>query len=194
MLWRARIRRDVALSAIGVAAVLLGLGSFAFHATGVRVFEVVDVSGMYLISGLALTFPLQRAVGWSDRTAVAFFAACVLASSAAMILLGNNGIVVFGLQAGAAPLLELRRRNEVPAGAARWIVGAIAAVLVALVIWMLDRDGTLCDPDNHWLTGHAVWHVLTALSLLLFYAYQERLRHRVGDSALASPRALGVFR
>jgi hypothetical protein len=183
ILRRTGARGGAALSATGVAAVLLGIGSFAFHATGVRVFEVVDVSGMYLISGLALTFPLQRLVGWSDRVAVAFFAACVLVSSGLMIALGTDGIVMFGVQIAAATLLELRRRHELPADAGRWLGASIAVLLAGLGIWQLDRNGTLCDADNHLVTGHAVWHVLTAVAVLLFYRYQDRLRHAVADRA-----------
>ena len=98
ILWRRRARPATSLTATGVGAVLLGLGSFSFHATGIRLFEVVDVSGMYLISGLALTFALQRALGWGDGAAVGFFAASVLVSSLLMVALGNHGIIVFAVQ------------------------------------------------------------------------------------------------
>jgi hypothetical protein len=47
---------------------------------------------------------------------------------------------------------------------------------VGLAIWLLDIHGPLCDPDNHLVTGHAVWHVLTALAVLCFFCFHERLR------------------
>jgi predicted membrane channel-forming protein YqfA (hemolysin III family) len=179
ILWHRRAALGTALTAIGVAAILLGLGSFSFHATGVRVFEVVDVSGMYLISGLALTFALQRLLAWSDAVAVAFFVAVVLASSLLMIGLGNDGIVMFGVQTFAAVALEVHLRARTPPGVAVWLVRAMAAMAIGLVIWVLDLKGALCDPDNHVVTGHAVWHVLTAVAVLCFYRFQERLRDAV---------------
>src|SRR5712671_5207289 len=73
IIWRNSERSRDARTAIGVGAVLIGLGSFSFHATGIRVFEIVDVSTMYVISGLGLTFALKRWRGWSDSRALGFF-------------------------------------------------------------------------------------------------------------------------
>ena len=40
------------------------------------------------------------------------------------------------------------------------LMGAASVCSVAdLLRWM-------CDPSNHWLQGHALWHVLSALALL----------------------------
>lgn len=178
ILWARRRGPASALTAIGVAALLLGLGSFSFHATGIRVFEVVDVSGMYLISGLALTFALQRRLGWPDGVAVAFFAGAVVASSLLMIALGNDGIVMFAAQILTAIAIEYRLRSHTPPGSARWLLGAMAALAVGLAIWTFDMRGPLCDPDNHLVTGHAVWHALTALSVLFFYQFQVAVQQR----------------
>lgn len=176
--------RDDARTAIGVVAVLLGLGSFAFHATGVRVFEVVDVSGMYLVSGLGLTFALARWLGWSPRRAMAFLVAIAVGSSLLMIALGNDGIVVFGVEMLAVFAIEIHLRTANPPGAGIWLLRAVAMLLVGLVIWTLDLRGSLCDPDNHLVTGHAVWHVLTALAVLLF----DRFQQAVGGGAPAMGR------
>lgn len=181
ILWRRRMRPATSLTSIGVAAVLLGLGSFSFHATGIRVFEVVDVSGMYLISGLALTFALQRALGWRDGVAVGFFAASVLGSSLLMMALGNDGIGMFAIQTIAAIGIEARLWPRTPPAIAPWMLRAVAASIVAFVVWVLDKHGPLCHPDNHLVTGHAVWHVLTAAAILFFFHFHERLR----DAGLA---------
>jgi len=41
-----------------------------------------------------------------------------------------------------------------------------------------------CDPADHWLQGHAVWHVLSALSLYVLFLFYSRLP---ADSAAAGP-------
>lgn len=176
ILWQRRGRPPSALSAIGVAAVLLGVGSFSFHATGVRMFEVVDVAGMYLISGLALTFALQRLRGWSDAGAVGFFVAVVVVSSIVMVGLGNDGIAMFGVQGVSALAMERRLWARTPADVGPWMLAGLGALGVALLVWVLDFRGTLCAPDNHFVTGHAVWHVLTAMALLCFFQFHARLR------------------
>ena len=38
--------------------------------------------------------------------------------------------------------------------------------------WALDDVPHLCDPSRHWLSGHAIWHLLSAgflLQIELFY-------------------------
>jgi hypothetical protein len=173
IIWHNPARWRDARTAIGVGAVLIGIGSFAFHATGIRVFEIVDVSTMYVISGLGLTFALKRWRGWGDTLALRFFVGCVLGSSALMILLGNDGILVFGLELGLAVVIEfgLRRRN--PPGAARWLLAVLGTFGVAIAVWYFDLRGPLCAPDNHLITGHAIWHTLTALTILCFYRFQR---------------------
>jgi hypothetical protein len=180
ILWRRRHDLGTALTAIGLVAVLMGAGSFSFHATGIRVFEVVDVSSMYLISGLALTFALQRRLRWGDGAAVAFCAAVVLVSSLLMVAMGNDGIVVFAAEVLVAVFVETRLWPATPPGAGRWLLRALGALAVGLAIWTLDLRGPLCDPDNHVLTGHAVWHALTALSVLYFYRFQLAVRRACG--------------
>ena len=175
ILWRRRNRLGTAVTAIGVASVLLGLASFGFHATGIRVFEVADLAGMYLVSGLALTFALQRELAWSDGRAVAFLAAVVALSSLVMVGFGNDGIVMFAVQIIGAVVLEYRLYAATPAHAGPWLLRAVGALAVGFLVWLLDR-GPLCDPDNHVVTGHAVWHTLTALSLLWFYRFQLAVR------------------
>jgi Ceramidase len=173
IVWRNPKRWRDARTAIGVGGVLIGIGSFSFHATGIRVFEIVDVSTMYVLSGLGLTFALKRWRGWGDAVALRFFVACLLVSSALMIVTCSDGILVFGLELGAAVLIEVKLRAQNPPGAGQWMMAVVGTFAVALLIWYLDLRGPLCAPDNHLVTGHAIWHTLTALTILCFFRFQR---------------------
>ncbi len=175
ILRRCRPWRATARPVIGVAAILLGLGSFAFHASGIRVFEVVDVSGMYLLSALGLGFAFRRLFAWTARAVVTCIVVTTLASSLLMIVLGNDGIAVFTVEMLVVIGTEWHLRSRNPPGSTVWLVRTIATLLVAFAIWVLDFRGPLCDPDNHLVTGHAVWHLLTAVAILLFDRFQEAL-------------------
>ena len=39
----------------------------------------------------------------------------------------------------------------------------------------LDLSRVWCDPQNHWLQGHAAWHVFTAASLYVMFRFYGRL-------------------
>lgn len=166
-------RRQAALRLVGIAAIAIGLGSFAFHATGTRAGELIDVAAMYLLSCLALVFSVRRLRELSTASLVLLYFACVAASVGAMVVTGSNGIVVFAAQITAAVCLEvfLYARGH------RWRSyrhqqQMIVSFALAFAIWNADKGSLLCAPDNHLVTGHAVWHVLTAVSIWFFACQQ----------------------
>lgn len=170
-------QRRAPLVLIGVAAILIGIGSFLFHGTGTRWGELLDVSAMYLLSGLALAFLLRRLVPMSTLGFVGGYVAVVAASVLCMIALRTNGILVFAAQITAAVSAEtylyLRRPHDrYPSYRHQtWMVASFA---LAFTIWNLDKWSVLCDPDNHLVTGHAIWHVLTAVAIVCFAMHQQQ--------------------
>ena len=53
---------------------------------------------------------------------------------------------------------------------ARWLAASSAALVVAVFCRQLDIAGRFSGPDA-WAQGHALWHILTALSLGCVYAF-----------------------
>ncbi|MBT3586731.1 MAG: hypothetical protein HN509_17605 [Halobacteriovoraceae bacterium] len=50
-------------------------------------------------------------------------------------------------------------------------------IVIAATFSVLDISRTWCDPKNHWLQGHALWHLFSCLSLyfsFLFYRQFEK--------------------
>jgi hypothetical protein len=58
---------------------------------------------------------------------------------------------------------------------APWYPLGLVLLGAAALASALDVTRVACDPTNHWLQGHALWHVLTALALLAFYRFYETL-------------------
>jgi hypothetical protein len=169
-------RRRAPLLLLGLSGVLIGFGSFAFHATGTRWGELTDVGAMYLISGLAALFAARRIWPMSSTTLAAAFAALVAASVGLMVALHSNGILMFAGQIAFALVAEIylfRAGRRVPTyNAQKWMLGSFGAAFVML---NLDKWDVLCAPTNHLITGHAVWHVLTAVALYAFARQQAQL-------------------
>jgi hypothetical protein len=179
----ATLPRRAPLVLIGVVSILLGIGSFGLHGTGTRWGELIDVGSMYGLSALGVISVARRLWGLGSAQVIGGFIAIVVVSVAQMIALHNNGIVMFGVQMALAILgeLHLYRRGD-RADGYRDLKLVVACFLTAFLIWNLDKSGVLCDPDNHLVTGHAVWHVLTATSVYFFARHQARL---MGASAAA---------
>jgi hypothetical protein len=52
-----------------------------------------------------------------------------------------------------------------------WFWAGLGSFGVAFIVWNLSRtDGVWCDPASL-LQGHALWHLLTAVSVGCFYRY-----------------------
>lgn len=182
ILWHRRGQLGSALAMVGYTAVIVSLGSFAFHATGTFIGEVLDVSAMYLISGLFITFAAKRLWHWDDAKLIRLYAVLCAISIALLITTRVSGIPVFALQVTVAVLMEIAlfRRYRRDPTAARisykpmlWLIGLFAA---SFFVWWLDISQRLCDPDNHLFTGHAFWHVSNSLCLWFFYAFHKQFQ------------------
>jgi hypothetical protein len=172
-------------TAYAVVTVLLGPASAAMHATQSEVGGGLDLLSMYLIASFAAAYALMRLV----RQGPVFFFQVFLLLVAFCELVGtvdvevpvvhDSGNLVFGLLLVTAIAVEvvLWRRADGTRTRLRWGAGAVAAMVVAFVIWNLAQ-GPWCDPTS-WIQGHGAWHLLDAVAAyLLFRLYaSERAIH-----------------
>jgi len=176
--WRWRASGNRAMGHFAWTTLLVGVASFAFHATNNFATQLLDFVGMYVLVFLLLASNLYR-VGWLSRAQV--------------------GRVHLGLTVGCTLLLPVLRQVGFPyqlvvAGAVLVIIGtevhlfrragpgaeyrdfwlAVGLMAAAAACSVLDVTRVWCEPGNHWLQGHAAWHVLSALSLLFAARHYSR--------------------
>ncbi len=51
----------------------------------------------------------------------------------------------------------------------RFALIGLSLFITAFIFWIGDISKILCIPENHILTGHAIWHILTASGIWFFY-------------------------
>lgn len=172
---RGRARSDLAL--FGPAAVVVGVFSGIYHASYTYALQLFDFAGMYLFCCLVIALNAVR-LGWITRARrLRFYLAGVVLFTAATPAVFETGVPIQGLVLllilfAVGQEWALSRR----AAAARVRYGAFFVALLLLgagaAFSALDVSRTWCDPANHWLQGHALWHVLSASALLaLFHFY-----------------------
>lgn len=181
LIWReARHAKAAELRWFAPAALALGLGSFAYHASYTFAFQVLDFVGMYLVIFLFIVMNLRRAGVATPGTAPRYYAAGVLALTGAMLAMARYGLpyqLTVLVLAGVILVQELRLPRPAAAAAYADLRLAWGFFAAALACSMLDLTRVLCDPSNHWLQGHAVWHVLSALGIhrgFRFYSALDR--------------------
>jgi hypothetical protein len=174
-----RLRGAVGV-AVALAQIMIGVGSFFFHGTGTFAGEVVDQVGMFMLSALILASALGQRQGWSGARVVAVYVVGVVVSTAILLVVRPIGIPLFAVQLAAGLGLQLamwRSASATEKAAFRPFLQALGIFLCSFAIWVTDISGLLCDPDNHLITGHAIWHVLNAVCIWQLGAfYRARLR------------------
>jgi hypothetical protein len=181
----ARPLRAPALRQFAPAAAIVGVGSFVYHASNVYLTQVLDFLGMFVFCYLLLLLNFQR-LGWLGARGFArALPICVLVSTALTAVLSRVG---FPIQALIATLILaiiatealLRRRAVYPMG---HFALSFAVLTAGAVCSALDLSRTVCDPSSHLLQGHAVWHVLSALSLLFAFLHYRQFDGQLAKAA-----------
>ena len=164
--------RTPALSfAFGAACCCLGIGSGLFHASLTRFGQQLDVAAMYpplmviIAVGIGQRFPARRM--WPLLlTLVAVASGLLFYYKWAM----SSRIVLNSLIGSVAILTLTARFCSSPKLDGRWLLASVAALVAAVFCRQLDIAGRFSGPDA-WAQGHALWHVLTAVSLGCVYAF-----------------------
>jgi hypothetical protein len=156
------------LWAIAVAALVQGPLGFALHATGTFWGEALDVSGMFLISATLLAFALGHRFAWAPRRLVITWLALVASSITALLLVRPIGIPLFSAQLAAWVTIEA----ITPTPKRRWLFWTCGVFALGFGCWLADKTRLVCDPANHLLNGHALWHLATSACLALFFSYE----------------------
>jgi hypothetical protein len=159
---------------LGVIAILTGVGSTMFHATGTFFGEALDLGSMYLQLSLFIALNARRL--WRLRPSVtsALFAAILLPSLSLLLAFRTLGVPLFITQVVLFVALEIRLLIRDGGGRYRPFWAAVGAFAIAYAIWWLDKLGIVCNPRNHILSGHAVWHFLGAVGFWYWYRFYSQ--------------------
>lgn len=168
---------------------LVGVFSFAYHATNNYFTQLLDFLGMYVLAFLLVALNLHRA-GWLRRERVGpvhvgLTVGCMLLIPVMRQLhFPYQAVVLAAVLVIVGTEVHLSRQGGRREGYRDfwWAVGLLAAAMACSVA---DVTRVWCEPDNHWLQGHAAWHVLSALALL------SAARHYAGLEAVGSGAGLG---
>jgi hypothetical protein len=182
---RSKKRDAMSAGGLGPVSVVVGVTSFAFHASYTFAGQVLDYAGMFLLIGWALARGLLRAHTLSEPEAKRFWAGLFAASLAALFVFRAAGWGVQTLvlvQTLALAVLEIRLmivKRDAPSYASFWLMQLLLAA--AYGCWHLDHADFACAPDNHWLQFHAIWHVITAGAFIAGWRFHEGIDARAAQ-------------
>eukprot|EP00462_Mataza_sp_D1_P020858 CAMPEP_0175143274 /NCGR_PEP_ID=MMETSP0087-20121206/13330_1 /TAXON_ID=136419 /ORGANISM="Unknown Unknown, Strain D1" /LENGTH=268 /DNA_ID=CAMNT_0016427303 /DNA_START=63 /DNA_END=868 /DNA_ORIENTATION=+ len=173
---------------IGWASIVVGLCSFAYHASYTAFFQWGDFVGMYIFGSVPAVLNLRRFHIVTHRQQLRVAVLLVLFLSLLTALLQQIKfpiqlviVAIIGTTLAQETFLFLRERTaaqhsnkkasaSLAPNRAKFVQGIVFLFLGGTCSF-LDVTNRWCDPDNHVIQGHALWHVLTAWALLCLYKF-----------------------
>jgi hypothetical protein len=173
---------------LGPITILIGVFSFAYHASYTFVGQMLDLGSMFLFATFLLIINLRRIKPALSNSAAAWIFSlvnlfCLLTMYVVRTMKGFNvGILVFGIELAVVLGLECLAWSRANL---RFRLGNILTALllaaVAAVIWMFDYTHVWCNASTfHYLNGHALWHILTAVSFIFVYLFYRQFTDNPG--------------
>lgn len=165
----------------GAVGVFLGFGSFAFHGSLRAWGGYLDVISMHAFLAFMLAYDLARIHDRAWRWFLAWFSALLTAFSVLVLVLPPEhgktlfavlvGVTLLGEAAVSYPALRPWAPTRIDARRMPWFWAGLGVFAAAFVVWNLSRTvGPWCDPASP-IQGHALWHLLSAVSVGCFYRY-----------------------
>ncbi len=182
--WLARGSAAPQLRFFAPAAAIVGAASGIYHASYTFVLQVLDFLGMYVFCYLLITLNLRRLGalsprGWRRRFWQLVLGTTLLTVAVDFLEVPIQGLVFLLIVAIVATELWLMRRQ--PGASQRYFALALGLLTTGAIFSALDVTRTWCDPTHPFLQGHALWHVLSALSLVAAYLHYRQFEEQLGE-------------
>lgn len=175
LIWRKFRKTD--LGHFGWVVIVMGLLSAIYHATNNFLTQYFDFIGMALMTSFILAFTWRR---WRPRASLA---------TAFWFISFLNMVLFSFLHIAKLPVQDLILVNLVPMLILDLLAGfrqknlsryqffalALGTLFIAQVCAQVDLKRIYCEPDNVFLHGHVLWHLLCALGMLFAARHMKRV-------------------
>ena len=173
--WWHRTNRQMAKELVQILVILF-VGSFFLHASMTFIGEVADFLGMFFYVARLLLWNAERFNRRPVRHAEAWYW-FLTTIPVVLMFFGFRGVPLFetgiALVLGFEALIYLTGDRK---ASYRYLAAIGGIMAVAYKIWWLDVDELWCQPHNHVMSGHVIWHCLTAFTFLLTAKFYEGYR------------------
>jgi len=157
------------------AMFLMGAGSFYFHMSNFYVSQVIDFVGMFIFVHWLVAINLIRAKKFNLKKVSLLYIGFMLVNCLVMHLLYLNTTNFQFLIVIAVVLVlyseYLARKNGSLPSTSKFLKAGFVGVLIAETFSLLDMSRIMCNPENHVIQGHAIWHLISSIALFLAFLY-----------------------
>jgi hypothetical protein len=165
----------------GVTLFIVGATSLFYHMTNNLLTQYWDFVGMFMLMAVLNTYNLKR-LGLARKLGeVGTYLAIFILFNLIFFLFAHFGLNVqslVGILVVFLASLEVlcRKKGEFDGSKVPIKHFAIsgAIMLSAALFSAADAKRLICDPHNHMLQGHAIWHILSSIGLFWAWIYYRQ--------------------
>jgi len=156
---------------MGIACLIIGIGSAFYHASLTFIGQFFDVFGMFLLATFMLVYSIERIYNLRLTTTIMLFLLFNIFLSGLQIAIPDTRRYAFAVVLILALAFEYYfRLKKKPQIEVRWLWIGTGLLSGAYIIWILDNTRLMCF-ENSLFQGHAVWHILGAIAVLFLHRY-----------------------
>lgn len=156
---------------IGVAGLIIGIGSAFYHASLTFIGQFFDVFGMFLLAAFMLVYAFERIWNLRFTTTISLYLLFNLILTWIQIAIPETRRYAFAFVLIIALLFERYYRVIFhPPIEVKPLRLGISLLAIAYIIWILDNTRAICFEYSP-LQGHAIWHIFGAVSVVLLHRY-----------------------
>lgn len=163
----------------GYGIFIMGLFSFVYHLSNFYPSQSLDFIGMFVCIYNLLMINIHRLKKLTKAQYVSIYTLLVSLSTLIVHIAYLNQIhfqasiffVILAIIATEVMCIKKKRgaKNY------HYYFSAFFFLIIAASFSILDLKRVMCDPTNHWLQGHALWHIFCAIMMVFIHLYYEKL-------------------
>lgn len=178
-MWSWRKKTSFIMKCIPFFHLIMGACSFFYHMSNFYISQIFDYIGMYLQLLLLLAINFYRLKIFPKSWILPFnFLGTVLLVGLVHVMYLAHWPYQLIIAVIALILLfsEILNYNKGFGAASyklyRW---AMVCAVLAFSLSILDHERIFCDPSQHLIQGHALWHILGAVMFILIFKFYDGL-------------------
>lgn len=163
----------------GSVIIFVGAMSLFYHATNNYLTQIVDFVGMFIYVFLMVCIGFFKLKILNTKQAAITYVSLIALGVLSIPVFRNLGIpyqvivLMSGLTiAGTQTVIYRLNKKEYPL---TLFLLTIMIFVIAAVFSSLDVTRKWCDPTNHYLQGHALWHLISAVAIYFSYRLFKRI-------------------
>ncbi len=176
IMFHCRRYKDPFLRVFGPGSIIVGAGSFVWHMSYNFYTQLVDFYAMYIIFLIPLIYNFRR-LKWIDESNVYSYFFLLINILTGMVVVFHilnipfQSIVFILIVLTIVSEVIISRMEEEHRKSYKSFGLAILCLGIGAIFSALDAARIYCDPHDHIFQGHAIWHIMCALTVLFAYKF-----------------------